>query len=54
MKGMKVPSHGDLKRRALARPGVRAEYDRLGSEFARRDRILNARRKARRTIHRHS
>ena len=36
----------DFKARALARPGVRREYDRLDDEFAFLDEILKARAKA--------
>jgi ribosome-binding protein aMBF1 (putative translation factor) len=36
----------DFKARALARPGVRREYDRLDDEFAFLDEILKARAEA--------
>jgi transcriptional regulator with XRE-family HTH domain len=36
-------THKELKRRALARPEVKAEYDRLDGEFALIDEFLKAR-----------
>jgi transcriptional regulator with XRE-family HTH domain len=39
-------THKELKSRALARPDVKAEYDRLNEEFALFDKFLKARTKA--------
>ena len=36
-------THKELKRRALARPGVKSEYERLEDEFAILDEFLKAR-----------
>ena len=39
-------THEELKRIALSRPGVRAEYERLGPEFELLSEMLRARQKA--------
>lgn len=43
---MKRPSHTAFKKKALARPGVRAAYDALAEEFAFIDELLRARQSA--------
>jgi hypothetical protein len=43
MKKAKMLAHEEFKARALARPDVKAEYDRLEEEFAFLDEILKAR-----------
>lgn len=43
---MKYPSHNDFKKKALAKPGVKAAYDALEDEFALINEMIHARKAA--------